>query len=360
MRVTRARFALLVLVVSAVVLAACGNGGNKASASGDDSVAKLALYQGSDRQAKLVAAAKAEMAKGPVVIYAQGTNETDQPIFDAFKKQYPFFQVKYVSGTEDQISQRLVQEYKAGKYTMDLCSCNPAALVVPLEQGILQSFYSPELAAYPADAKDAQNRYAVFRQFYLGLGYNTKALTASEVPKTIAELADPKWKGKMAVSDSTAEEFVSTVVKQESVGFANALKNQNIKLVTGGGHALDNLVVSGEVELSPTIYDTHVQPLASKGAPIAWQPLDLNFATQYDIALATHAPHPAMSLLLIDFLLSQQSQEQYVKLGEHSLRTGITDSNPIDSNINILPFDPVTYEKDFDQNSQIAEQIFFK
>jgi iron(III) transport system substrate-binding protein len=348
------------LAVALLALASCSQGAGAAKPKGDQSVADLALYKGADRQQKLVDAAKAEMAKGPVVIYAQGTNETDQPIFDAFRKQYPFFQVKYVSGTEDQISQRLVQEYRAGKYTMDLCSCNPAALVAPLEQNILQPFYSPELAAYPADAKDPQDRFAVFRQFYLGLGYNTKSLSASQLPHTIAELADPKWKGKMAVSDSTAEEFVATVVKQKGVQFAEDLKSQDIRLVTGGGHALDNFVVSGEVELSPTIYDTHVAPLAKKGAPIAWQPLDLNYATQYDIAMGTHAEHPAMDLLLIDFLLSQQSQEQYITLGEHSLRTGITDPNPITANIPVLPFDPATYESDFDQNSKIADQIFFK
>ncbi|MFC1816908.1 ABC transporter substrate-binding protein [Thermodesulfobacteriota bacterium] len=67
------------------------------------------------------------------------------------------------------------------------------------EAGILQPFYSPELAYIEEDTIRKAFGGGVFSAgHYISgkvLGYNTKLITREELPKTYQDLLDPKWRG---------------------------------------------------------------------------------------------------------------------------------------------------------------------
>jgi iron(III) transport system substrate-binding protein len=86
------------------------------------------------------------------------------------------------------------------------------------------------------------------------------------------------------------------------------------------GAALAGLVASGEVPLSPTIFDADVAVAKQKGAPIEWRPLDPVVTTVGYSGLSSKAPHPHAALLFLDYLHSKEGQQLMMKGGLWSPR----------------------------------------
>src|SRR5690348_13933505 len=78
-------------------------------------VAELALYKGADRQAILEAGAKRE---GALEIYTTGTQA--DPVFEAFQKKYPYVRIDAFKANSPDVTRRILEEYKAGKYVADV------------------------------------------------------------------------------------------------------------------------------------------------------------------------------------------------------------------------------------------------
>jgi iron(III) transport system substrate-binding protein len=79
-------------------------------------------------------------------------------------------------------------------------------------------------------------------------------------------------------------------------------------------------MISGEVMLSPTIYNSHVAESAKKGAPLGWFAPGLVPVTDSGVAIARKAPHPHAAMLLIDFLASQEGGRLWEDIGYDSPR----------------------------------------
>ena len=86
------------------------------------------------------------------------------------------------------------------------------------------------------------------------------------------------------------------------------------------GAALAGLVASGEVPLSPTIFDADVTVAKQKGAPIEWRPLDPVVTTVGYSGLSSKAPHPHAALLFLDYIHSKEGQQLMMKGGLWSPR----------------------------------------
>jgi ABC-type Fe3+ transport system substrate-binding protein len=83
------------------------------------------------------------------------------------------------------------------------------------------------------------------------------------------------------------------------------------------------LIGSGEVPMSPTIFDANVAIAKQKGSPVEWRPLEPVVTTVGSSALMAKAPNPYTALLFIDFLLSKEGQQLIIKGGLWSPREDI-------------------------------------
>ncbi len=310
-------------VALAVALAAMHLPG-PASAQGG-SVAAIAEYTGADRQQVLEAGARRE---GSLLIYTTGTQI--KPLIDRFEKQYPFVKVELLRASSADVARKVLEEYRAGYYRVDAFELASHGLVVPRDAKILQPFRSPALAAFDPDAIESGRHWVVARESYTGIGFNTELLPPEKAPSVYRDLVDPKWKGRMAISGTTttAVNWVGTLVITEGVEFVRRLGRQNIRVYNITGRALANLMTSGEVVLSPTIYNSHVAASRKKGAPLAWRAPGPVPVTDTGVAIASKAPHPHAAMLLIDFLLSHEAQLMYQRLGYDSARRDVAESGP--------------------------------
>jgi len=106
---------------------------------------ELVAYSGADRQKIILEGAKAE---GKVVWYTSLSGNYRE-IVEAFKKKYPEIQIEvYRAGSSD-VTERLLNEARAGRYLADALETTPGSLILLRENGILKPYASPELAKYP-------------------------------------------------------------------------------------------------------------------------------------------------------------------------------------------------------------------
>jgi iron(III) transport system substrate-binding protein len=128
-------------------------------------------------------------------------------------------------------------------------------------------------------------------------------------------LLRPELKDKIGFAGSdTGVTVVGAMLRLKGEEYLRKLKSQNPAVHNVSGRALLDLVISGEVGLSPTTFRNHVEVSLKANAPVAWRPMDVVPANSGSTAVSAHAPHPHAALLLADFILGEGGQkilEQY-------------------------------------------------
>ena len=324
------------------------------SGAAPQTVAEIAAYTGADRQAMLEAGATKE---GQVQLYTTGTQT--QPILEAFGKRYPFVRVEIYRGDSSLVTRKVLEEYQANRFTVDIISLSTGGLHTMREAGHLQPYQSPEMAKYKADSFGPGRHWVLDYESYLSLGYNTKIVSDKDAPATLDDLLDPKWKGKMAVPGTTTlGNWVGALVLDKGEDFVRKLGQQQIRVYEVTGRAVANLVVSGEIPLSPAIFNSHMANSRDAGASVAWWPLGGVYSTIDGIALAKNAPHPHAALLYADFALSAEGQKMLQAIGYASGRTDLENAEKPEK-IHYLT-ERSNYIQEYEKWQALGRQVFGK
>jgi ABC-type Fe3+ transport system, periplasmic component len=177
---------------------------------------------------------------------------------------------------------------------------------------LLQEVRSPYQADLIPQAVPAHHEWAGITLDVWIAAYNTTKVKKEDLPKSYADLQDPKWKGKLGVE---ADDYGWFGALMSELGEAQGTKIFNNITATNGisvrkGHSLlGTLVASGDVPLALTIYDWNPPQLKDKGgAPIEGFFIPPVIAQPSTIAMLKGAPHPAAALLFYDFMLSEGQQ----------------------------------------------------
>lgn len=337
----------------ATTLAAAVGMAAAAQAASPEAVAKITGYSGSDRQAFLEAGARKE---GKLLVYTVGTQI--RPVLKAFQKKYPFVQYQLFRAGSAKIARRFLEEYKAGFYKADAFELNVGGLAPIRDAGYLAAINTPQAPNYGPDAMEPKKRWFVVRESYLSLGYNTTKISNADAPRTYKDLLDPKWKGKMAISGraSTLTNWIGAMVLSEGEDYVRKLGRQNIRVYKTSGRALANLIVSGEVAMSPATYNSHVFSSRRKGGKIAWRALGPTSVTVTGTAVSNRANNPHIAVLLVDFLLSKQAQNIYATLGYSSARKDMPDKAGPAKKVYLA--NRPTFARDFETWSKLGSDVF--
>jgi iron(III) transport system substrate-binding protein len=321
------------------------------------SVAEVANYMKDDRQAFLEAGARKE---GVVQLYGTGTQ--DEPIYEAFRKKYPYIKFEAFRAGAVDVARRLLEETKANRYTADAIFLSTGALgELKKAGGILQPFNTPDLANFRDNAIEASHLWVYDYQSYLSLGWNTKEIKEADVPKTYDDLLDPKWKGKLYVSDwaSTFAYWIGAAKIAKGEDYLLKLAQQGVIAYAVSPRAVANFVVSGEAPISPVIYSSHMANSKREGASVAWRALGPTFTQVGAVAVHAKAPHPHSAMLLLDFFLSKEMQATRLDLGYSTARTDMTNIQTPPDQVLDLPSRP-NFTQEFEEWSALGLKVFGK
>lgn len=273
------------------------------------SLGELAAYVGADREQRLYAGAKAE---GKVVWYTSLAGSSYKELSKGFDTKYPGVKIEPYRATSTDIMTKVTAEAQAQQIIADVIETTLPTLRYLRENKLLIPYASPHLGKYPVSAKETAARGLVYwgidRETYMGVGYNTNLISSSAVPKNYADLLKPELKGKIGfVSNETGTRTLGAILKVKGEEFVRKLRVQDISLHAISGRAMADLVMSGEVALSPTIFRDHAIEAKGKGAPIDWRAMDVVPTNAGGVSLIAQAPHPHAAVLLTDFLLSPEA-----------------------------------------------------
>jgi iron(III) transport system substrate-binding protein len=275
-------------------------------------------------QADLVAAAKRE---GKVVVY--GSLESD--VFDGVAKIYEIkygIQVEYFRAASNRVLDRVLTEARAGKPLYDVVLTNKSPMGILKKEGVFSKYTSPSYKDFPAAAQDRDGILSPsYRIVVVSILYNTRLVKAEEAPKTLMDLLDAKWKGKIVMPDPTQHTTTAVWLANLEKALGRDWRSF-IERLAGQVSLVDSFipaalkVIAGEYPLGIT-YVKYVRIYGKEGAPLDYVRLDPVLAEGHHVALGAKPAHPNAGKLFIDLLTSRVGLRPLAYAGEFVMVPGI-------------------------------------
>jgi len=294
---------------SAVLIALCLASGGWAQTK--MSLAQLAAYNKPDREKVLYSGAKAE---GKIMWYTSLAGGSYKELANAFEARYPGVKVEAYRGTRQELGARIMAETQANRPIVDTIETTLPLLKLLRDNKLLVPYYFPTQAKYPEHVKEKGPKglyfWAIDRESHIGLAYNKNSIPGHLAPKNYDGLLRPELKDKIGFAGSdTGVTVVGAMIKLRGEEYLKKLKGQNPVVHNVSGRALLDLVISGEVGVSPTTFRNHVEVSLKAQAPIEWIPMDVVPSNSGSTGVSAQAPHPHAALLLADFILGEGGQK---------------------------------------------------
>jgi iron(III) transport system substrate-binding protein len=286
---------------AAGLILAVGALGAQAQTAIDD----LAKYQGPDREARLLEAAKKENGITVYLSYPPTAR-----VLTAFSEKYGIKSRPWRAGSEA-LLQRVITEAQGNHHDVDFVQSSAVELEALHREGLLQPVRSPLQANLIPAATPAHHESVSITLDVFVAAYNTNLIKKEDLPKSYEDLQDPKWKGKLGVEANDHVWFGSLL---EALGEEHGRKVFENIVSTNGmsvrkGHTLlGNLVASGEVPMGLSAYSWTPEQLKKKGAPTDVHAIPPLFSVAESVAVMKKAPNPATALLFYDFIISEEGQ----------------------------------------------------
>jgi iron(III) transport system substrate-binding protein len=313
------------------------------------------MYRGADREARLEQRARQE---GAVVLYTSLAPTESKPLADAFEKKFGV-KVELWRALSDKVVQRVVTEAQGRRFAVDVVETNGPEMEMLAREKLLAEFHSPYLADLPSAAIPPHRTWFPDRMNYFVVGYNTAKVQRSEIPATYEGFLDPKWKGRIGL-EATDAEGMATLIKTwgEAKGLDFFRRLAAMKPDMRKGHILlAELVAAGEVPVGLTMYNSNIESLKRKGAPIDFVPVQPVAARAQGIGVAKQAPHPNAALLFADFVLSPEGQRLFESMGR------VPASTKVKSHLNNFPFileEPATVLDESAKWEKLWDDLFLR
>jgi iron(III) transport system substrate-binding protein len=282
---------------------------------------------------------KAAEGEGALVIYM---TQAFEPVFrEVFQSKYPRIKVTMVTGRGFELSQRIMNERRAGKYIADIyVSGNITPLTVFHRAKILEPIKPLLLLPEVVDPSnwyegkhhydDPENRYIFVFEGTPRSGeitYNTKLVNPSEI-KSYWDLLNPKWKGKIVSVDPLVSGPISAAqiffYKHPDLGpeYVRRLHAETDMVIVRSNEQLLDWLSAGKFSFG--FGARNVDTAITQGLPLnQFLPGSLkegSSVTAYNGTLSffNRAPHPNAAKVAANWLLSREGQTTWLDYNQKS------------------------------------------
>jgi len=312
-----------------LLVAACGGRTDAPPGSASDAGRTVTIYVSTDR-----------VFSEPVLReYERRSGVTVSPVYDTEETK------------STGLANRLLAETNRPQADV-FWSNEPVRTLVLKSRGVLASYRSPSANGIPAVLVDPEGFWTGFSARIRVIAYNSTLVTAEQAPRSVFDLAAPRWKGQVAMADprfgSTSFHVAALYAlagDQKMDDFFRRLKANGVRIVDGNS-AVRDLVARGDVKVGLTDTDD-VNVAIEAGQPVAMVLPDrdgLGVPVMPNmVSLIANAPHADAGRKLIDYLLSadverQLAQSEAVQIPLHAGVPGPKNIPAIDS------FKPMTLD----------------
>lgn len=271
-----------------------------------------------------------------VVVYTSVDQVFAEPALRDFEKKSGVA-VRAVFDTEETKStgvlNRLIAEATQPQADV-FWSGDPVRPFVLIARGQVEPYASPAAQEIPAAFRAPDGAWTGFAARARVLLVNRDRVPREEMPRSIRDLAIPRWKGQTAIANplfGTTTMHVAALFAawgdEKARAFLESLKANGVRVASSNGE-VKRLVVAGEVAFGLTDTDDAHEALAG-GAPVEVvypdQDGEGTLVIPTTVVLVRGAPHPAAGRKLIDHLLSPDVERHMAERAAHMpLRPGVS------------------------------------
>jgi iron(III) transport system substrate-binding protein len=293
-------------------------------------------------------------ASRSVTVYVSTDRVFSEPVLQEYQRRSGVT-VNAVYDTEETkstgLANRLIAETNRPQADA-FWSNEPVRTLVLKSRGVLTPYRSPNAEGVPAALRDPDGYWTGFSARMRVIAYNSKAVSAEQAPRSVLDLADPKWNGQVAIADprfgSTSFHVAAlyTVLGDAMADeFFRRLKANGVRIVDGNSVVRD-FVVRGETKVGLTDTDD-VNVALEAGEQIGMVLPDRDGmgvpVMPNMVSLVANGPHPEEGRRLIDYLLTpdverQLAQSEAVQIPLHAGVEGPKNMPAIDT------FKPMTLD----------------
>ena len=256
-----------------------------------------------------------------VTIYVSTDRVFSEPVLREYERRSGV-RVNVVYDTEETKSTGLANRLLAERTRPQadvFWSNEPVRTLVLKSRDVLAPYTSPNAAGIPPALIDPDGYWTGFSARIRVIVYNTTLVTAEAAPKSVFDLADPRWKGQVAIADprfgSTSFHVAALYAEigdEKADDLFRRLRANGVRVVDSNSTVRD-LVVRGEVTVGLTDTDD-VNVAIENGDPVAMILPDregLGVPVMPNmVSLVANGPHPDEGKALIDYLLSVDVERQ--------------------------------------------------
>lgn len=268
-----------------------------------------------------------------LTVYSGRNENFISPFFDEFTAQTGI-KVEARYGDSAELAALLLEEGKNSPADIFL-SQDAGAIGAVAAQDLFKSLDSSVISVVAEQFRDPNSKWVGITGRSRIIAYNNKKYSAADLPKTIDELLDPKWSGKIAIAptNSSFQSFITAVVQLRGEEKAlewlkglNANKPQKFEKNAQMVEAIDQGVV--DLGLTNHYYVAEVSKNLSREINVG-----ISFFNNQDagnllnvsaLGILQTSEKQEASLKLLSYLLSKPTQERFVtKTFEYSLLDGV-------------------------------------
>lgn len=250
-----------------------------------------------------------------------------EPILCDYERQSGV-KVRAVFDTEETKStgvlNRIIAESKSPQADV-FWSGDPVRPYLLVKRGLVEPYVSPSSSQVPASFKARDGTWTGGAARARLLLVNTKRVKASEMPRSVRDLGDPRWKGQTAIANplfGTTTMHVAALAEawgdEALKAFLMQVKANGARIASSNGE-VKRLVASGEVAFG--LADTDDAAEAQKeGAPVEVVYPDqdgVGTLVMPTAVVLVKGPHRDEARRLADYLLSPPAEQKLVDLAAH-------------------------------------------
>jgi iron(III) transport system substrate-binding protein len=265
-----------------------------------------------------------------VVAYTSVDRVFSDPVFRAFEQESgsrvcALFDTEETKSTG--VLNRLLAEAEHPRADL-FWSGDPVRPFVLIGRGLVEPYASPAAGAVPAAFRAADGAWTGLAARARVLLVNRERLAGRDPPRSLRDLADPRFRGEAAIANplfGTTTVHVAALAalwgEPEAQDFLDRLRGNGVRIASSNGE-VRRLVGAGEATLGLTDTDDAHEALAS-GAPVEIVYPDQEPGGFGALVLPTSlvcirgGPHPRAARALIDHLLSPEVAQQLARSGAH-------------------------------------------
>lgn len=269
---------------------------------------------------------------GELTIYSGRNENFITPVIEAFEQATGVdVRVRYGDGTSD-LATTILNEGETTDADI-FWAQDPAWIGAIGDEGLLATLPEDILSLVDPRYRDADGRWVGVTGRSRVLVYNPDLVAEAELPQSVHELTDPKWKGRIGVAPTNAS-FIAFVSAMELVEGPDATRqwlegmvDNDVQIFSGNG-AILQAVNAGDLDAGLVNHYYLLQLLADQGSAKAvnhffeaGDPGALVAAT--GVGVLSASDHQETALEFIRYLLAEDAQEHFAEnLHEYGLIAG--------------------------------------